>query len=201
MKTVDAKGKRCPLPLIMTKKALGEIANDEVLEIIIDNETSVKNVTRMLDEYGLKNSVQQNGNVYTIMVAKSGSIPEAAPVEQFCQTEAGQAAYTIAFQKNKLGDGDEDLGILLMKAFVNTLPEMTAKPTHMIFLNSGVFLALNDSGVIDSLRKLEQMGTDIQICGTCLDFYQKKEALGVGRISNMYDILEVLSHSPSVLYP
>ena len=48
MKTLDATGLKCPMPLIETKKALKEINKDEALRIIIDNETSVKNVEHFL---------------------------------------------------------------------------------------------------------------------------------------------------------
>jgi selenium metabolism protein YedF len=93
------------------------------------------------------------------------------------------------------------LGTILIKAFINTLPETTATPKTIIFLNSGIFLALKDSPVLDSLIKLEQSGVEILTCGTCLDYYKKKEELGVGNISNMYDILERLSQAGNVIYP
>jgi len=89
----------------------------------------------------------------------------------------------------------------LIKAFVNTLPEITLKPKTIVFLNSGIFLALKDSPVIDSLIKLEHLGVEILVCGTCLDYYQKKDDLGVGIVSNMYDILERFSKTGNVVYP
>ncbi|MDY0255531.1 MAG: sulfurtransferase TusA family protein, partial [Tenuifilaceae bacterium] len=58
MRTVDAKGELCPKPLIMTKKALGEMGDNETLEVLIDNETSMKNVTRFLTDNGFIPSVR-----------------------------------------------------------------------------------------------------------------------------------------------
>jgi hypothetical protein len=81
------------------------------------------------------------------------------------------------------------------------LPEVDIKPTSLVFLNSGIVLTLIDSPVIDSLKKLEKIGVEILVCGTCLDYYQKKTELGVGKISNMYDILDRLSRSGNVVYP
>ncbi len=201
MKTVDAKGKLCPVPLIMTKKALGEIKEDESLKILIDNETSVKNVTRFLEDQNLKIATAKNGNVFELMVTKTGEIPEDISAEKYCTPDDKQGNYVVSIQRNRLGDGDEELGKILIKAFVNTLPENSILPKTIIFLNSGIFLALNDSPVIDSLKKLEQSGVEILSCGTCLDFYKKKDELGVGRVSNMYDILERLSAAGNVLYP
>jgi len=202
MKTVDAKGKLCPVPLIMTKKALTEMGENETMEVLLDNETSMKNVVRMLEEFGMKVNLQQSGNVYKLSVSKTGVIPDTSNAKEFCSIENRQISeYTIAFQRNKMGDGDDALGTILIKAFVNTLPEVDKKPGKIVFLNAGVFLALKDSPVIESLKKLENMGTEIHVCGTCLDFYGKKEELAAGRVSNMYDILDVLSKSSSVLYP
>ena len=202
MKTLDAQGKMCPLPLIMTKKALGEISENETLEILIDNETSVKNVSRFLEEHNMSISTEKQGNVFRLKVNKTGIIPEEAIAEDYCETTAPVSSdYVIAIQKNKLGQGNDELGELLIKGFINTLPEIDKRPTTLVFLNSGIFLALKDSLVIDSLSKLENEGTKILVCGTCLDYYKKKEELGVGIVSNMYDILNILSNASKVLYP
>lgn len=202
MKIVDAKGKLCPLPLIMTKKALGEIAETESLEIILDNETSVKNVTRFLEDHKMSFKLTQKGKEFYLLVSKTGVIPESTNFKEYCEVELPQKSnYMIAFQRDVLGDGVKELGSLLIKAFVNTLPEVDIKPTSLVFLNSGIFLTLIDSPVIDSLKKLEKTGVEILVCGTCLDYYQKKTELGVGKISNMYDILDHISRSGNVVYP
>jgi selenium metabolism protein YedF len=202
MKTIDARGKSCPMPLIMTKKALGEISENETLEILIDNETSVKNVSSFLEEHSMEVLTEKKGSIFHLKVNKTGFIPEETKAEDYCETPAQVSSdYVIAIQKNKLGQGDDELGELLIKGFINTLPEIDKRPTTLVFLNSGIFLALKDSLVIDSLSKLENKGTKILVCGTCLDYYKKKEELGVGIVSNMYDILNVLSNASKVLYP
>jgi selenium metabolism protein YedF len=186
----------------MTKKALGEIKENESLLILIDNETSVRNVTRFVEENGMKVNTVKKGNVFELTINKTGSIPESARAEDYCSVEnAGITNYVVAIQRNRLGDGAEELGTILIKGFVNTLPEVSQKPKTIVFLNSGIFLALKDSPVIESLKKLENMGVEILVCGTCLDYYKKKEELGVGKISNMYDILERLSGAGKVIYP
>jgi selenium metabolism protein YedF len=202
MKTVDAQGKMCPMPLIMTKKALSEISENETLEILIDNETSVKNVSRFLEEHNMSISTEKQGKVFRLKVSKTGVIPEETKAEDYCETPVPVSSdYVIAIQKNKLGQGNDELGELLIKGFINTLPEMDNKPKTLVFMNSGIFLALKDSPVIDALSRLENKGAKILVCGTCLDYYKKKEELGVGIVSNMYDILNVLSNAAKVLYP
>lgn len=202
MKTIDAKGKLCPMPLIMTKKALGELTENESLEVIMDNETSVKNVTRYLEELGMKPTIEKKGSNFHVFVNKTGEFKVNVEAEAFCSTDNNPSSdYIIVFQKDKMGDGAEELGTILIKAFINTLPEMDLKPKKLIFLNSGIYLAVKDSPVLDTLKKLEQSGIEIISCGTCLDYYKKKEELGVGIVSNMYVILESLSKASKVIYP
>jgi selenium metabolism protein YedF len=201
MKTIDAKGKQCPLPLIMTKKALNEIADNETLVVLIDNETSAKNVKRFLEENNFKVNFEELGNEFKIIVNKTSEIPESSHVEEFCEIEVPKNQnYVIAFQKNQLGEGSEELGEILIKGFINTVPEIENKPNTLIFLNSGIFLALKDSPVIESLKKLENLGIDIHVCGTCLDYFKKKNEIVVGKVSNMYDILDSLSKASKVIY-
>jgi selenium metabolism protein YedF len=202
MKTVDARGKLCPEPLIMTKKAIDEMKENESLKILIDNDTSVKNVTRFLEEHGMKVHIEKKDTVSELIINKTGNIPENTNAEDYCSTEDIKSSnYVVAIQRNRLGDGAEELGTILIKGFINTLPEVTTKPKTIVFLNSGIFLALKDSPVLESLKKLEQLGVEILACGTCLDYYKKKEELGVGKISNMYDILERLIQAGNVIYP
>jgi selenium metabolism protein YedF len=202
MKTIDAKGQLCPMPLIMTKKALSEMAGNETLEILIDNDTSVKNVSRFLSEHQMTVNTEKHGQVYRLLVTKTGTIPEAVKAEDYCETTSGNPeGYVIAFQQNELGKGPVELGELLIKGFINTLPELDIKPSSLVFMNTGIFLALMDSPVLESLKKLEQAGVNILVCGTCLDYFGKKQEIGVGIISNMYDILDKLSQAHKVLYP
>jgi TusA-related sulfurtransferase len=77
MKIVDTKGQLCPVPLIMTKKTMNEIGENENLLIIIDNDTSYKNVSRFLEEHKMTVSTKRNGNLYELTVNKTGHIPES----------------------------------------------------------------------------------------------------------------------------
>ena len=202
MKTIDAKGKLCPMPLIMTKKALAGLGLNEEMIVLIDNDISVKNVSRFLNDHGIEVKTSKNGNIYEMLIRKTASIPESVKAEEYCVVEDSNLGnYVIAVQSNKLGDGAEELGTLLIKGFINTLPEITLKPKTMVFLNSGIFLSLKDSPVIEALKKLENAGVEILVCGTCLDYYQKKNDLGAGIVSNMYEILERLSQAGNVVYP
>ena len=89
-----------------------------------------------------------------------------------------------------MGEGDPQLGIILMKGFLNALRGAAHIAHTSDFYNSGVKLTTEDSGVITSLQALEESGVEILVCGTCVDFYNIKELLAVGNISNMFTITE-----------
>ncbi|HBX52060.1 MAG: hypothetical protein A2275_14970 [Bacteroidetes bacterium RIFOXYA12_FULL_35_11] len=201
MKTVDARGKLCPVPLIMTKKALAELAENESLQILLNNETSFQNVVRLLKEHKIEFATEKQDDIFTIFVRKAGIIPEETNVEDFCSIDSTKLSdYVLTVKRNRMGDGAEELGEILIKACINTLPDIDLKPKKIIFLNSGIFLALKDSPVIESLRKIENMGVTILVCGTCLDYYNKKGELGVGIVSNMYDILDSMTKASKVIF-
>ena len=52
MVTVNAMGDKCPVPVIKTKKALDALKAPETIEVLVDNETAVANVTKMAQSTG-----------------------------------------------------------------------------------------------------------------------------------------------------
>mgnify|MGYP000090334806 CR=1 FL=1 len=52
MVTVNAMGDKCPVPVIKTKKALDALTAPETIEVLVDNETAVANVTKMAQSTG-----------------------------------------------------------------------------------------------------------------------------------------------------
>ena len=47
MITVNAMGDNCPIPVIKTKKAMDALTGPETIEVLVDNEIAVQNVTKM----------------------------------------------------------------------------------------------------------------------------------------------------------
>ena len=93
---------------------------------------------------------------------------------------------------DRLGRGDDELGAALMLAAIKTLPKTDGDPpSHILFMNAGVKLCCAGSKALDDLRALEAAGVELLNCGTCLDWFDLKDALEVGRASNMKEILEL----------
>jgi len=104
---------------------------------------------------------------------------------------------------DRIGTGDEALGRNLMNMALFTLSEMQDKPQTVVLMNAGVTLIANpEAQAVESLQKLVQSGTQVLVCGTCLDFYgisMDDKDLPVGEVSNMYSILEAMQAASKVI--
>jgi selenium metabolism protein YedF len=203
--TVDAKGLSCPQPVILTKKAL-EAHND--VTVLVDNETARENVKRLASSAGCTiESVKESGGIYTIHIFKGAdaSLDRAVPIESLpCDVggkpaPAGPNVFVIA--SDTMGKGNDELGTVLMKAFIHTMLDLDSGPEVLIFYNTGVRLAVNGSVVLDDLRALESKGVKILVCGTCLNFFGLTKEIAAGIVSNMYDIAGTMSRAGRIVQP
>lgn len=204
-KTVDNRGLSCPQPVINTKKALEELAREGVnaftLTVIVDNEAAKENVLRMVRTAGYEPVVEAKDNIYNILVEghdreekeEKESKGDLQVMERCfpCENEGMEMETVIVFTSPHLGQGSEELGKILMRSFIFTLKE-TSLPSKMLFLNSGIFLTIQGSPVLDDLKELAGKGVEILSCGTCLDYYGMEEKLAVGIVTNMYDTVEAI---------
>jgi selenium metabolism protein YedF len=200
---VDARGELCPKPLIMAKKAINDekIVNEFIL--LIDNETSKENVERFLKDNKVVFETVKKTDHFSILISKTGE-KLSGRVDEYCdlpKEKRPSSDHVVCIKSDKMGIGDDDLGRILIKAFINTLKEVSPLPSKMVFYNSGVKLAVEDSPLSDSIRELQDSGVEIIICGTCADFFKIKEKIKTGTISNMYNILETLTSAGKIIVP
>lgn len=189
--TIDARGLACPHPVVLTNKAFEE--SDEVMTIV-DNPVARENVTRLAESRGFRVEVEtREDGIYLHMRREQVAQPQPTcglPV-------SGPTVLLIV--SNGIGRGSDDLGRKLMVSFVQILHETRPRPETVIFMNSGVQLVAEGSAVIEDLRSLEEQGVRILACGTCLGFYDLKEKVRVGQISNMFDIASALLNAGRVV--
>ncbi len=202
MKIVDARGVLCPKPLIMTKKAIKEGAQE--FQVLLDNETAKDNVSSFLKGNGINFVHAFSQGIHTLQVSGTDKPLIQPDAASFCRPalpQKPQSGYIIVLTRDTMGEGPEALGKILIQGFCNTIRELNPLPSGIIFYNKGVLLTQKDSPVLESLRELEDKGLDIMVCGTCVDFFDIKENLGVGKISNMYDIMERMQHAGHIINP
>lgn len=105
----------------------------------------------------------------------------------------------IVMNSDKIGQGDEKLGRRLVASFLRTLVAADRKPKMLVLYNSGVKLAAKGSPVLETLQSLENLRVEIICCGTCVNFYGLTDLIGAGRVTNMPEIVRVLTESESVV--
>ncbi|MBB6632033.1 sulfurtransferase-like selenium metabolism protein YedF [Clostridium algidicarnis] len=187
--TIDCKGLKCPQPVINTKKYFDSIKEGEAL-IIVDNEVAKNNICKFAQSNGYKYKAVDSEGLFNINITKE---------DCHCEIMKFDKKLVIVVGTDKLGEGEEVLGANLMKSYMYALSESDDMPSDIIFLNSGVKLTTKGSSVIDSLEELKNKGVNITSCGTCLDFYNLKDDLLIGDISNMYTIVETMNKSDNTI--
>ncbi len=73
---VNAMGDACPLPVVKTLKALKQLDGEGVVVTSVDNETAVKNISKMAQEKGCTASVEKVADAeWHVIVATAGALP------------------------------------------------------------------------------------------------------------------------------
>lgn len=188
---VNAIGEVCPKPVIMTKKALKEIESG-VVEVSVDNITSKENVEKMAKEMGHTFETREEGNVFVITITKSGEKQENSSKEE---------NIVISIGSDKMGEGEDELGKILIKGFIYALTEAETLPKTVLLYNKGVLLASTFEDTVKDLKVLEERGVEILSCGTCANFYHVQDQIKVGTLTNMYTILERQMKATKVIKP
>jgi selenium metabolism protein YedF len=200
MKTLDTKGLLCPRPLIMLKEALQDLNPGDEIRVETDNDTSLKNLLSYLKDQGVEPEISSNGKVHTLLVTTPEKDLTASNPAVYCSSDL-PLDYVVCIKGELMGYGDPELGKLLMETFVDNLKLQEQLPSHVVLYNGGVKLAMKDSPVCSSLAELEELGTRIMLCGTCVDHYGIQMDIGVGMISNMVVITETLALTGHVITP
>ena len=206
MKTVDTRGLTCPAPLIRTRQGLNEAAPDEPVQILIDNPTSLSNVKRYLTDNRLEFSVREEGALATVTVSRGAAGAISANEAEYCTADTGPAPAgtrrtVVAVTSDRMGSGDDELGLKLMISFFRTLVMLEPAPSAVVFYNSGVKMALDDSPVLEHIRELADRGTGIFLCTTCISHFGIRDRLPVGSFSDMYQIMNVLKDADHIIRP
>jgi|LSQX01.3.fsa_nt_gb selenium metabolism protein YedF len=194
---VDARGELCPRPVIMTKKELDKL-DEGTITTIVDNEVAKDNISKLASGMGLKFTVDKTKeDEYYIHINKW--ITEKVTEEVLACEVDHFKDLTIVFNSDKMGQGNEELGGILVKGLMYTIKETTPLPSTLIFYNSGVKLTCEGSEALDDLKAMESAGVEILSCGLCLDYYRIQDKLAVGHITNMYNIYEKMRNSNNTI--
>lgn len=192
MKKIDCRGQQCPQPVIQTRQALLATPG-EALQVLVDDQACQDNVTRLATTLGYEIVVAKDEEAIQLTITPGSS----AVKEQ--QSISATGPTVIFIGSEEMGNGDPKLGQILMKNFIFTLTEADVTPDAIYFVNGGVKLTVGGSDVQEPLEELANRGVDIASCGLCLEFFDAKESLAVGRISNMLELVNALEGAGNII--
>jgi len=204
-KIIDAKGKNCPMPVIMAKKEIDGGNNIFVVEV--DNNIAVQNLQKLANSQGFITELKEDNEIFKVHFSKtSDEIRNEDDCEE-CneildkieESKRDLGAWSVFIGKEIIGAGNEELGKSLMKMYFYTISEGEDLPQSVLFMNDGVKVPTLNDQAIDHLKDLESKGVEILVCGACLNFYGLEENLKVGKVSNMYDITNQMKEALKVI--
>ena len=192
MTHINAMGKLCPEPVIMTKAEIEK--GTQEISVSVDNDIAVSNVTRLLNSKGytvtLDRIPDSQERRLTATRAESCDIAPEAPHDSLL---------AILVAHDILGGNDRELGEVLMKAFLGCLSKLSRRPAVIALMNEGVKLVLPESSALSYIQELEKAGTKILVCGTCTTHFNITDKIQAGTISNMFEIMEMVTGADNTL--
>lgn len=201
MITVNAMGDNCPIPVIKTKKAMQALTGPETIEVQVDNEIAVQNVTKMAAAQGGEVSSEKlSDKEYKVTIKMQGALENAAEGDETCAPDM-RGNTIVVVSSDRMGSGNDELGKVLIKGFIYAVTQLDVLPKKMLFYNGGATLTTEESDSLEDLKSLEAQGVEILTCGTCLDYYQLKDKLAVGSVTNMYSIVESMAEAGKIIKP
>jgi hypothetical protein len=105
----------------------------------------------------------------------------------------------ILLTNDGMGNAEKELRQKLVRTYLSLLIESETLPAVMCFYTEGVRLAVTGSPVIDLLKVIEERGTRLVLCKTCLTYYNLVDQVEVGVIGGMPDILEAQMRAAKVI--
>jgi len=199
MITLNMLGKPCPIPVVEAKKAL--LQGQDVM-VLVDNAIAVQNLEKMAAGLGHGFSYEQKSEAeYTVAIMVKNPDGQQASCQVMAPTAAPDEAPSAAggqiflITGDQIGISAEEPGKKLMQTFLYSLAQLPKAPEIILLINAGVKLAAQGSEVLDNLKAIAEHGADIRSCGQCLTYYGLTEKLAVGKITNMMEIVELLTSS------
>ena len=193
---IDCCNLACPEPVLKTKKALEELEDDSILEVVVNSVSSIENVKRFATKSGYENREEEIEDGKVLITIIKGY--ECAIVPSKSEKMLNKSVF---IKTDRVGNGE--LGATLMKGFIKNILEFKELPKNIIFVNEGVFLTTKDEhlDLIENLKELENRGVSIYSCGLCMDFYKiDAKELKVGVIGNAYDTVDMLLNTEVVSF-
>jgi selenium metabolism protein YedF len=182
---IDARGQGCPRPVMMAEEALSKIT-EGIVEVVVDNEASAENLASFANSNAFHSDTARDGKDWRVKIVK-GYV--CTPETSSGKTPSTERDLLVVVGTDTMGK-EEELGRILMKAYLETMKTYKELPHTIFFLNAGVKLTTTNDQTVPLLKDIEAMGVEIYSCGTCLKHYNLESQLQVGRRGTTNHIVE-----------
>jgi selenium metabolism protein YedF len=205
--TINCQNMPCPQPVMRLLELLKN-TRPANLEIVVDNQAGLENVSRFLRSKDYEVGHSEEGALWRIrahtdevetFAGKGVDSARELVSHNACMPAAEDMRTLVMLIAPVFGSGDDELGGKLMKNFLTTLPEMGSALWRIILLNGGVTLAAEGSPVLEHLQSLEKSGVSILVCGTCLEHFGLLTKKAVGETANMLDVMTSMAVACKVI--
>jgi len=210
--TLDLRGLMCPEPVLKTKKMLDQNPQ-EPLEVLVDSQVNVMNLTRLANSLGLQLQSEEEQDGYKVTIKKNeeagsqisphthDSSRKVVPESRQSNSEKSSSSSVVFIAKDTFGEGDRDFSVNLLNVFLQTIMQAGHRPQAILLANSGVRLMDPDSSVRKVLDEFHDSGSQVLACGLCVEYYGLKEKIKPEQITNMYAICEYLFSADKLITP
>jgi hypothetical protein len=106
---------------------------------------------------------------------------------------------TLYYVRSSSLGTEPEIGRRLAQAFWNSLHERVEAGSVFAFANESIFFALDDSPVLEGLRKLIDKGCRIYVCGSCMDYFGVRQRLAVGEPGSIPLLQELMVEAAKVI--
>ncbi len=203
MTQINAIGEACPAPVIKTLRALQALNGAGTVQTLVDNEIAVQNLTRLAESKGCTITTEKRSEKeFCVTITTENAIGKAESGEQIaCTVPAERKKTVVVISADHMGEGDDELGRILIKGFIFALTQQEHLPGTVLLYNGGARLTCEGSASLEDLKNLASLGVEILTCGTCLNHYGLTDKLAVGGVTNMYVIAEKQMQADLILRP
>jgi|GEM_PF-728825 len=188
MKEIDCRGLPYLKIIREIKKYFNSIGEGEAI-VIVNSELGRSNVLRYAAHKGYQLDEENEENRFLIKIEKRGCL----------EVEDEGEIFSILITREKLGEGDDDLGKILMNEYFEVLNEYDKLPKEILFLNSAVKLFHKDSKAIEGIRLLYKKGVNLLINDTSLEYYNLTDQITFGEITSMYDMVVAMKKAKKLI--
>ena len=150
---VNAMGEACPIPVVKTLHALQELNGAGTVQTLVDNEIAVQNLTRLAESKGCAIRTEKRGEKeFCVTITTEGAVAESGDEEISCTVPAAQKKTVVVISADHMGEGDDELGRILLKGFLFALTQQEKLPSTLLFYNGGARVTCEGSPSLEDLK-------------------------------------------------